>query len=102
MTKNILIVLAPIIGLSAPAAGETTFTATAGGNTITIFSHSDTEEICEAVVPFSFIHEGERKPTETKCNYVSIIISDNAEVCSVTHQDIVEPKIEGPVRSTCR
>jgi hypothetical protein len=102
MTKKLYVLLAIIIGLGVPPAAATTFSATAEGNTITIFSHSDTEEICELRVVFSFFYQGERHTTATKCPDRPIVISDKAEVCSVTDVQINEPKIEGPVESKCR
>jgi len=78
-----------------------TFTATAEGNTVTIYSASDKEEVCNVTVPFSYWYEGKREYTTTYCPDRQISISDKLEVCNASHEMIVNPKIEGPVESEC-
>ena len=95
----ILFIIFLIMGPASTIAA--TFTATAEGNTITIYSASKKEGVCEVRVPFSYWHKGKREYTSTRCPNRPILISDRHVVCSVTHKEIVNPKIEGPVESMC-
>ena len=101
MTKKFYGLVAVLLTLGALSADAATFTATAEGNTITIFSQSDKEEICRAWVPFSYWHKGKREHTMTNCMEKYIVISEKSEVCNVMHKEIVNPKIEGPVEFKC-
>ena len=87
--------------LSCGSAGAATFTAEAEGNTITIYSSSDEKQICNLTVAFSFFYKGKRNMTKTFCQEIEIEPSNKAEACSVTHEDIVDPKIESPVTAEC-
>lgn len=101
MTTKFYAFFALVMSLTAFPAAAVTFTATAEGNTIRIFSQSDKEDVCNVWVPFSFWHDGKRRYTTTTCPDKRIAISDHVEVCSVTDPVIIRPKIEGPVESKC-
>mgnify|MGYP003676881720 CR=1 FL=1 len=102
MKTNFCVLGAMLLVLGTVPTEAATFTATAEGNTITIYSTSDKEEICSLLVPFSYWYEGKREYTSTRCPDRSIIVSEKSEVCNASHELIVNPKIEGPVQSECR
>ncbi len=102
MMKKFGILSATLLALWAIPTEAATFTATAEGNTVTIYSASDKEEVCNLSVSFSYWHKGKREYTTTRCPDGKIAISEKSEVCSASHELIVNPKIEGPVESECR
>jgi hypothetical protein len=93
--------LSTLFALSASPATAATFTATAEGNTVTIFSKSDKVELCDVYVHFSYWYKGKREYTVTHCPNRIIVISDKAKVCNAHHVEIVNPKIEGSVVFEC-
>lgn len=91
-----------LAGCDGPAALDPAFSARAESGTLAIFSTAQAPRLCTADVVFSYLEKGKREFGRHICQNANIVAGRDVEVCRVTDAMIVEPKIEGPVNSTCR
>ena len=82
---------------AATPAVAATFKSEAHDHTVAVFSSSKTLEHCSLLQEFSFMNDGERKKTQISCN-IEVQPGNHLEVCQVTHELVVEPKLVGPVK----
>ncbi|MGZ6242534.1 MAG: hypothetical protein ACXWN9_08110 [Candidatus Binataceae bacterium] len=86
-----------IAALTAAPAAAATFTSEAHDHTVVVYSSSKVPEHCELSQPFSIMSEGQRQTTAITC-HVDIEPGNHREICKITHDQVVDPKLEGPVQ----
>ncbi|TAK99873.1 MAG: hypothetical protein EPO08_15120 [Rhodospirillaceae bacterium] len=101
MTRKLLLLLAITACGATTDAIAATITATAKGNTVTVFSTSDKSERCTARINFTYLQDGKRTPGFTSKESFVTVPGENVKVWDFTNPALIDPIISGGIDAHC-